>query len=314
LPVSRLPRCTGGRQGRHALHQQVVAAAHLVLLVGRPEEARASLPDGPEQVDQVERALLARLGAVLDDVGRLEQLPELRRAAAGDGGLDPLRDRRRVERAPARRGPRVERRVPGVDVVALERLPHGLEVARRLPGRVRLAVEVEQRLGAAGLRRHHVVEREPQLVRELPDGRVRLVDQLPAVLRELPVEEGGVAARPAAAAQAVAGLEDVGHDPALPQAEGAGEAGQPRADDGHGGRDAPGPVGARRGGRPRAGRRRLGAGGGAQPHRGGGAGEEGAAVEKEGVHGDAGVVGPVDDLREGDQAAEQGGVRHGRPR
>ena len=54
---------------------------------------------------------------------------------------------------------------------------------------VRRAVEAVEGLGSVRLRREQVVEVEPELLCELPDVRVTLVDQLAAVLGDLPAGE-----------------------------------------------------------------------------------------------------------------------------
>jgi hypothetical protein len=93
------------------LRDLVVAADDVVLLVGRPEDPQLALARVAEQIEQVEAALLGRLGAVLDVVGQVEQLAELGCAAAGHVEVDVLRDRQRVEVATALRGRAVERGV-----------------------------------------------------------------------------------------------------------------------------------------------------------------------------------------------------------
>ena len=61
----------------------IVAAAHVVLLVRLAEDPHLARPRVAEQVEHVQRALLAGLGAVLDVVGDVEQLTELRADPAG---------------------------------------------------------------------------------------------------------------------------------------------------------------------------------------------------------------------------------------
>jgi hypothetical protein len=322
-------------RGGHAGDEQVVAAAHLVLLVRRAEEPELPLARRAEQVDEVERALLVRVGAVLDGVRHVEQPAELRRAPARHGGVDPLGDAHRVEHPAARRGRGVERRVPGLDVVAVEALPHGLEVAHRVGHGVAAAGEVEERLGAGRLGPEHVVEREAELLRELADARVRLVDELPAVLGELrdgrDAGEGGegAAVGVAAPAQAGVGLVDGGGHARLPEAVGAGQPGEAGADDGDP-RTGRGRAG-RRGGTRRA-HEALGAAAGGQAGTGGGVAEQGAAGERAGerrvggereaagagarvgqlVGGKVGLVGEAHDAGERGDAGEQRSARHGR--
>jgi hypothetical protein len=103
------------RQQRRDL---VVAAAHVVLLVGLPEDPQVAGAREAEQVEHVQRALVAGLGAVLDVVGDVEQLPEVRRDPAGHVGVDPVGDRHRIELAPALGREVVERRVAGREVSA----------------------------------------------------------------------------------------------------------------------------------------------------------------------------------------------------
>ena len=64
------------------------------------------------------------------------------------------------------------------------------------------------------LGREQVVEVEPELLGELADLRVALVDQLAAVLGDLPVGELA-ADRPAAAAQRSGGLVQLRHETRL---------------------------------------------------------------------------------------------------
>ena len=112
----------------------------------------------------------------------------------------------------------------------MELLPDLLQVVGRLRERVGGAVEVVEGLGAVGLGREQVVELEAELLGELADLRVALVDQLPAVLGDLALGEV-VAQRPAAAAEPIGGLVEVGAVARLLQPVGAGEAGEAGADD-----------------------------------------------------------------------------------
>ena len=110
LPAERdLAREAGGE----AVGDQVVAAADVETLVRLAEERELGLLDEADQVEEVERALNIRLGAVLDVVRDVEQLGELRVAAAGDRLVEVLRDRHVVELEPALREAVVERRVAG---------------------------------------------------------------------------------------------------------------------------------------------------------------------------------------------------------
>src|SRR6185436_16911130 len=90
-----------GEQGRYL----VVAAAYVESLVafGVVKIETVPLILGQSGND-VERALLARIGAILLGEGRLDQLPELAATAATDIGRDPIGYRHRVELAGRRRG------------------------------------------------------------------------------------------------------------------------------------------------------------------------------------------------------------------
>ena len=70
----------------------------MVLLVRRAEDAELPRTRVTQEIQQVERALVGDLGAVLDVVGHVEQLAQRRGVAAGDAGVDPLQDRHVVER------------------------------------------------------------------------------------------------------------------------------------------------------------------------------------------------------------------------
>ena len=92
------------------------------------------------------------------------------------------------------------------------------------------AVEVPEQLGAVGLGPQQVVELEAELVRQVADRVVTLVDELAAVLGDLPVGERAPD-RPAAAADPVRRLVDLRRVPGLLQAVRARESRQPRPDD-----------------------------------------------------------------------------------
>ena len=95
---------------------------------------------------------------------------------------------------------------------------------------------------------NEVVERQPELLRELLDRDVVRVDQLAAVLVDLPVGEVA-AAGPAASADPVRSLVDLRRVPRLLQAVGSRQPGETGADDddpGRGERLAPQPAGRRR--------------------------------------------------------------------
>ena len=92
------------------------------------------------------------------------------------------------------------------------------------------AIEVVERLGSVDLGREQVVELEPQLLRELAGLGVALVDQLAAVLGDLPLGEVA-AARPAAPAEPIGGLVEIGPVTSLLEPVGAGQAREAATDD-----------------------------------------------------------------------------------
>ena len=112
----------------------------------------------------------------------------------------------------------------------MDLLPGLLEVVGDLLERIRRSVEPGDELCAARLRPEQVVEPEAEVLGEVPNRGVSLVDQLATVLGDLPVGERA-AQRPAAAADAVGRVVDVGRDPGLLQAICASQAGQSGADD-----------------------------------------------------------------------------------
>src|SRR5829696_1151975 len=221
LPVQR---------GGHRLHELVVAAADVELLVGGSEQPQLALARVAEQIEQVERALLGALGAELDGVGDVEQLPEARRAPAGHALLDPLRDRHRVQLPPARRGDRIRGRIRRGRDVLMDLLIDGVVVLGGLRERVRTAVEVIQRLGAVGLGLEQVVQRQVQLLGQLTELDVARVDQLAAVLGDEPGRERA-ADRPAAPAEAVAALVQLRSHPRAPETVGARQPREASPDD-----------------------------------------------------------------------------------
>ena len=109
-----------------------------------PKRRRLPWPAVAEQVDQVERALLGRLGAVLDVVGDVEELPDPGVHPAREGLLDPVDDRHVVELAAARGRALERRRVARRRDVGMDLLPRRLEVVRHLVGAIRGAVEVAE--------------------------------------------------------------------------------------------------------------------------------------------------------------------------
>ena len=145
---------------------------------------------------------IGRLGAVLDVVGDVEHLP---RAASGDRRdvvLDPLVDRHPVELLPARREEVVVRRVARGGDVRVDLLPDPLDVVVICVNVYGLPKKLPTSSVPFVSRLHEVVERETELLRELLDRDVVRVDQLAAVLVDLPIGEVA-AASPAAAADPV---------------------------------------------------------------------------------------------------------------
>jgi hypothetical protein len=110
-------------------------------------------------------------------------------------------------------------------------LPDHLQVIRQLRVGVRLAEEVAELLGAVRLRHIEVVEVQAELLGELLELDVRVVDQLAAVLVDLPVGEVA-AACPAAPAHPARRLVDLGVEACLLQPIGGGEPGETCSDDG----------------------------------------------------------------------------------
>ena len=221
-------------EGRaEARRNLVVPAAHVVLLVRLPEHAELARADVAEEVDEIERALHARLRAVLDVVRDVQELAQPRRDSTGHRLLDPVDDREVVELAAALCVAVEERRVARGGEVRVELLPDLLQVVRHLGERVRRAVEVAEDLGAVRLSLVQVVEVEPELMHEAPELVVTLVDQLAAVLVDLAVgEEPAVA--PAAPAEPCRRLVHLRAIARLLQAIRARQAGEPGAhhDDG----------------------------------------------------------------------------------
>ena len=216
-------------EGRaEARRNLIVPAAHVVLLVRLPEHAELARADVTEEVDEVERALLARLRAVLDVVRDVQQLTQPRRDPARYELLDPVDDREAVELVSALRVAVEERRVAGGGEVRVERLPDLFQVVRHRGERVRRAVEVADDLGAVRLALVQVVEVETELVDEAPELVVTLVDELAAVLVDLAVGEEPAAA-PAPPAEARRRLVHLCAVARLLQAVRTGQAREPRA-------------------------------------------------------------------------------------
>ena len=214
----------------------------MVLLVRRAEDAKLARALIAQQVQQVERALDGDLGAILDVVRHVEQLAQRRGVAARDAGIDPLEDRHVVEREAGRGEVVVRGRITRGGHVGVQRLPHLLHRIDGLGERLPRAVEVVEGLGAVLLGREQVVERESELLGQVPGFLVVLVDQLAAMLRDLPAVEGA-ADRPAAPAETGVALVHRGDHAGLAEPVRAGETREPRADDGHSRRgDRPEPA------------------------------------------------------------------------
>ena len=213
-----------------AIGDQVVAAADMETLVRLAEERELGLLDEADQVEEVERALDVGLGAVFDVVRDVQQLCELRVAPAGDRLVEVLRDRHLVELEPALREAVVEGRVAGGLRVVAPDLRRALDVCGRLREAVALAVEPGRQLDARRLGRVDVVELEVELARKPPDLAVACVDELAAVLPELPVVED-TADRPAAPADTTRCLVDVGPVARLLQPVRTGQPGKAAPDD-----------------------------------------------------------------------------------
>jgi len=113
-----------------------------------------------QEIEHVQHALLVRVGAVLDRVGDVEELPELRRHAARHVRLDPVDDRHVIELAAARRERVIQGRIARGAEVGVQLLPNLLEVVGRLRIGVVRTVEVVRRLSAVGLGAEEVVELE----------------------------------------------------------------------------------------------------------------------------------------------------------
>jgi hypothetical protein len=109
-------------------------------------------------------------------------------------------------------------------------LPRRLDVVGHLLVAVRPAVEPAEELGPVLLGAEEVVELEPELLREVADLRVALVDQLAAVLDDLPLGEGA-AEGPAAAADPIRRLVDLGLVAGLAEGVRGVEPGEPGPDD-----------------------------------------------------------------------------------
>ena len=218
---------------RDRLRQLLVAAGDVEPLVRGAEDRevpRRCLIG--EQVDQVERRLIPRLGAVLLVVGRVEEATHPRVVAACDEVLvrDPVVDRHLVEADPRVRVGEERRRVARLLHLILERLVDRLEVLVRVVRRVVVAEEPVRVRRAVRLGGDQVDGREPEALREVADRHVAGVDQLAAELRDLPVGPvAGIGVH--AAAEARRRLVDGGGDALVGEGERRVQAGDAAADD-----------------------------------------------------------------------------------
>src|SRR3984957_15768460 len=140
----------------------LVAAADMIALVRGAEHVEAGagfgLLVGAEQIDDVQRALVGGVGAVLNRVGDVEQSADRRFPPAWDAALDPFGDRHLVELLPFGRELVVSRRFAGgLQILGdrllnaappiLVRLLHGVVAAENLVGVAQAGIsgEVVQR-------------------------------------------------------------------------------------------------------------------------------------------------------------------------
>src|SRR4029079_15629391 len=148
-------------------------------------DVKLALPRVTEEVEQVQRALSAALGAVLDVVGDVEHSPEVRRLAAlRDGLIEPVKDRHVVELPAPLRVEVPERGVARCRKVLVHLLVDAVQVVDELCVRALAAVDPEEVFCPLWLRLQQVVESGTELLRELPDRAMRLVDQLASVLAD----------------------------------------------------------------------------------------------------------------------------------
>src|SRR6266508_2123803 len=166
----------------------IVSAPDVVLLVRRDKDSELPVTRVTEEIEEVERALLAALGAVLDGVRDVEHAAEVRAGAPWHGLVEPVDDRHVIE-LPAALGVEVpQRRITRCRDVLVHLLVDRVQVDQELRVRVLGVVYVEEVLRSLGLSLEQVVERKAELLRQLAHGRVSLVDHLAAMLRELAVE------------------------------------------------------------------------------------------------------------------------------
>ena len=238
-PPARLDRPAAQVVGDR-FRQLLVPTGKVEVLVRLAEDREAGAGGlAVEQVDDVERRLVVRVGAVLLRVRRVEQAAEPRAVAAGDVLLDPAVDGQPVEKAAGRRRAGVRRRVAGRVVLVVEDLQHRLEVTVELLVRVVVAEEPVRLGRVRRLRGEHVGDDEPEAVGEREDRLVAAVDQLAAPLARLSVRPVGVgrryerAVRVHAAADPVGRrLVDGGGHACVGEGQRGGQTGDTAADDG----------------------------------------------------------------------------------
>ena len=246
----------------------LVAAADVIALIRGAEDveplAGLGLLVGAEQVDNVQRALVRRVGPVFDRIGDVEQSADRRFAAARDAAVDPLGDRHLIELLPFGRELVVSRRFArGFEILGdrllnaappiLVRLLHGVVAAEKLVGVAQARISGE------------VVERQAEASGEANDRLVIGVDQLSAPFADLIVRPDR-RGREHPPADPVRRFVDRAGDSGVLQGERRVQPGDPRPDDGDAG------FGRRSKGRSRkrrARRHRSGAGDELAPRRGG---------------------------------------------
>jgi hypothetical protein len=184
-----MPSCTGGAEMLGDPRRQLlVAAADVVTLVRFAEDvesfARLGLLVGPEQIDNVERALVGRVGPVFDGVGDVEQGANWRFAAAGDAAVDPLGARHLIELLPFGREPVVSGRLArGFEILGDRSLNAASPVLVSLLDRV---VAAENLVSVAQVRNPgEVVEGQAEASGEADDRLVIGIDQLAAQFADL---------------------------------------------------------------------------------------------------------------------------------
>ncbi len=217
--------------------QLLVAAANVIALVRGAEDVESlaglGLLVGAEQVDDVQRALVGRVGPVFDRVGDVEQGADRRFAAAWDAAVDPLGDRHLIELLPFGRELVVSGRFAGGFEILGDRLLNAAPPV--LVSLLHGVVAAEQLVGVAQARiSGEVVERQAEASGEADDRLVIGVDQLSAPFAHLivrPYRRG----REHPPADPVRGFIDGAGDSGILQGERRVEPGDPRPDDGDAG-------------------------------------------------------------------------------